>query len=123
MVLLCPDTPTGKWSERHLAVQHNLQAHGVQAQIVDIPGAITDRNTSNPASSDEKRLEEEAGISKAKHGSFDHEATLGEQEMISTASEVIVKPSFKEAMSVIFSLQSLVPMACYFASFGRCTLF
>jgi MFS transporter, NNP family, nitrate/nitrite transporter len=124
MVLLCPDTPTGKWSERHLAVQHNLQAHGVRAEkIVDVPGAITDQKTTGAStpvgSGDEKRLDEEADVSRAKHGSFDHEATMGEQEMLDAArGEVVMKPSFKEAMSVIFTPQTLVVAACYFCSFG-----
>lgn len=123
MLLLCPDTPTGKWSERHLAVQHNLQAHGVNASgVVDVPGAITDRKvggTTTPSTGDEKRLEEEAGLAKAKHGSFDHEAPMAEEDMLNTAKgEVIVKPTLKEAMTVIFSPQTAVVALCYFCSFG-----
>ncbi|TVY35970.1 Nitrate transporter [Lachnellula subtilissima] len=124
MVLLCPDTPTGKWSERHLAVQQNLQAHGIRAEkVVDVPGTITDHKTTATNTlgglSDEKRLEEEAGMARAKHGSFDHEATMSEQDMLSAArGEVVVKPSFQEAMSVIFTPQTLVMAACYFCSFG-----
>jgi NNP family nitrate/nitrite transporter-like MFS transporter len=122
MVLTCPDTPTGKWSERQLAVQHNLQAHGVRAEgIVDVPGGITDNKTtgSPERSGDEKRLDEEADLARAKHGSFDHEAPMGEKDMLDAArGEVIVKPSFKEAMSVIFSPQTAVVALCYFCSFG-----
>jgi NNP family nitrate/nitrite transporter-like MFS transporter len=123
LLLLCDDTPTGKWSERQLAVQHNLQAHGVRAEIVDVPGAITDRkadeSTQNSASADEKRIDEESEIAKAKHGNFDHEASMPEQQMLDTArGEVIVKPSFKEAMSVIFTPQTAVVAFCYFCSFG-----
>jgi NNP family nitrate/nitrite transporter-like MFS transporter len=124
LLLLCEDTPTGKWSERQLAVQHNLQAHGVRAVIVDVPGSITDRkapgaSTPTSASADEKRIDEEANVAKAKHGSFDHEANMPEQQMLDTArGEVIVKPSFKEAMSVIFTPQTAVVAFCYFCSFG-----
>lgn len=124
MVITCPDTPTGKWSERHLAVQQNLQAHGVRADnVVDIPGAITDRKITGAStplgSNEEKRLDEEADLAHAKHGSFDHEAKMGEQEMLDAArGEVIVKPSFKETMSVVFSPQTLVVASCYFCSFG-----
>ncbi|RDW74002.1 putative nitrate transport protein crnA [Coleophoma crateriformis] len=121
MLIVCPDTPTGKWSERHMAVQQRLQAHGVRADLVDVPGSITDRNAerSLAGSGDEKRLEEEAGIAGAKHGSHEHEAQLGEQEMLNTAKgEVIVKPTFKEAMKVTFSLQTAVVALCYFCSFG-----
>jgi NNP family nitrate/nitrite transporter-like MFS transporter len=123
LFLLCDDTPTGKWSERHLAVQQNLQSHGVRAEgLVDVPGSITDKHTageSTPTSSTEKRLDEEADLAKAKHGSFNHEASMGEQEMLDAArGEVVQKPTFKEAMSVIFTPQTLVVAGCYFCSFG-----
>jgi len=121
LLLLCQDTPTGKWSERQLAVQHNLQAHGVRAGVVNVPGGITDRKVegaTTPTFGDEKR-DEEADLAKAKHGSFDHEATMGEQEMLETAQgEVIIKPSFKEAMAVVFSPQTAMVAMCYFCSFG-----
>ncbi|KAH8648987.1 major facilitator superfamily domain-containing protein [Tricladium varicosporioides] len=120
---LCPDCPTGKWSERHLAVQQNLQAHGVRAEhVVDVPGNITDKKetgVTTPTSATEKRIDEEADLAKAKHGSFNHEATMSEQQMLDSArGEVVVKPSFKEAMNVVFSPQTLVVAACYFCSFG-----
>lgn len=122
MLLLCPDTPTGKWSERHLHVQQNLQAHGVTAQIVDIPGAITDHKGHSDGTStpdDERKIQMENDIAKVKHGDFDHEAQLPEQEMIDQArGEVIVKPTFREAFNVILSLQTLVTAGCYFCSFG-----
>lgn len=122
MLLLCPDTPTGKWSERHLHVQQNLQAHGITAQIVDIPGAITDLKSNSDGTAtpdDERKIQAENDIAKAKHGEFDHEAQLPAQEMIDQArGEVVVKPTFKEAFSVIFTPQTLVTASCYFCSFG-----
>lgn len=124
LFLLCQDTPTGKWSDRQMAVQQNLQAHGVtKGGLVNVPGGITDPahkslGTSTPTS-DEKRIDEETGIATAKHGAFDHEASMGEKEMLDTArGEVIVKPSFKEAMSVIFTPQTAVVAFYYFCSFG-----
>jgi NNP family nitrate/nitrite transporter-like MFS transporter len=123
LFLLCEDTPTGKWSERHLAVQQNLQSHGVRVEgLVDVPGDITDKHhtgASSPTHSTEKRLDEEADLATAKHGSFNHEAKMGEQEMLDAArGEVVQKPTFKEAMSVIFTPQTLVVAGCYFCSFG-----
>ncbi|KAF4630538.1 hypothetical protein G7Y89_g7602 [Cudoniella acicularis] len=123
LFVLCDDTPTGKWSERQLAVQQNLQAHGVRAEgLVAVPGGITDRKeggVSTPTSGSEKRIDEEADLAKAKHGSFDHEATMGENQMLETAQgEVVVKPSFSEAMKVILSPQTAVVAAAYFCSFG-----
>jgi NNP family nitrate/nitrite transporter-like MFS transporter len=124
MLIFCPDTPTGKWSERHLHAQQALQAHGIASAggIVAIPGGITDKKVSNDGSStpssDEKVLQEEAGISASKHN-FDHEAPMGEQEMIETAQgEIVEKPSIKEALKVVFSPQTLALGFTYFNSFG-----
>jgi NNP family nitrate/nitrite transporter-like MFS transporter len=122
LFLLCEDTPTGRWADRQIAVQQNLQAHGVRVDgLVAIPGAITDKDAGNstPTSTTEKRLDEEADLAKAKHGSFDREVAMGEKEMLETAQgEVIVKPSFKEAMHVVLSIQTLMLAFCYFCSFG-----
>lgn len=121
LLLLCPDTPTGKWSERHLAVQRNLTDHGVNATVVDAPAGVMDKksesgNSTPPATSDEKLQFDASGERKK---SYDNEAVLPEQEMLDTArGEVIQKPSFKDTMPVIFSPQTLVTAACYFCSFG-----
>nr|OQO02086.1 hypothetical protein B0A51_17521 [Rachicladosporium sp. CCFEE 5018] len=118
LVLLCPDTPTGKWADRFQAAENNLREHGVSPAVVDIPGGVSDKpatdGTSSPTTSDEeKKLDDH-------RGTFgDHEAQMGEQQMLDTArGEVVVKPSAKEMMHVIFSLQTLVTAACYFCSFG-----
>lgn len=124
LVLLCPDTPTGKWSERELVVQQNLRAHGVRAEgLVGIQGGITDKKDTESGTptipGDEKRLDEEADLAEAKHSAFDHEASMDEKDMIDTArGEVIVTPSFKEAISVVFSPQTGMIAFCYFCTFG-----
>ena len=120
LLLLCPETPTGKWSERHLAVQKNLNEHGVEARIVDVPGELsTDRKGSGgtDSPSGDKKIGFEAT---GKRGSVaDNEANIGEQQMLDTArGEVVQKPSFKEALPVILSPQTLVTCGAYFCSFG-----
>jgi NNP family nitrate/nitrite transporter-like MFS transporter len=120
LLLLCPDTPTGKWSERHLAVQQNLIGHGINATVVDAPAGVMDKKSdsgaSTPPVTEEKMQFDATGERKR---SYDHEAAMPEQEMLDTArGEVIQKPTFKEAMPVVFSLQTLVTAACYFCSFG-----
>ena len=119
LLLLCPDTPTGKWSERHLAAQQNLTIHHVEGQVVDVPGSITDRKqvslgTQSLGSSEEKVKKE------VKHdGNHDHEAQVTEQEMLETAQgEVVMKPTLQEALRVISSPQTLAVCAAYFCSFG-----
>ncbi|KAL8763511.1 MAG: hypothetical protein Q9184_000723 [Pyrenodesmia sp. 2 TL-2023] len=121
MLLLCPDTPTGKWSDRHIAAQQNLAAHGISGAVVDVPGELTDKattGTDSPTDSTEKKLGFEAAEPKQVRG-FAREAQIGEQQMLDTArGEIIVKPSFREALPVIFSPQTLVQSGAYFCSFG-----
>ncbi|KAJ8069843.1 hypothetical protein OCU04_000257 [Sclerotinia nivalis] len=137
MLILCPDTPTGKWSQRHLAVQQNLQAHGIHSpsdNIVSIPGSITDRksdkthtstdptSSSNSTLNNEKRLEEKAQIVSTKHHTttpYNNETSLPPQEMLTIAhGEIIQKPSFRHAINIILTPQTLLIASCYFCSFG-----
>ena len=125
MLILCPDTPTGKWSERHLAVQQNLASHGVSGVIVDVdaPAEVSEKQNSTGSgsrhgSTDDEKLGYE-GVTPKQPGGYEKEAQIGEQQMVDTArGEVVVKPSFKEAMKVVFSLQTLNQAGCYFCSFG-----
>src|SRR6201747_1771015 len=91
------DTPTGKWSDRRKLIE---------AIAVDTPASS---NTS---------------IKKEKSGSSEKVNVDTEAYAISTsvinnaASEVIVAPTFKEAVGVLFSLQTLALAAPYACSFG-----
>lgn len=129
LLLLCPDTPTGKWRDRHIHVQRNLASHGIQERIVEAPSGVMEKKPveGNEKSADgaespptrtgsQEKIQYEAGPRKA---SNDHEAQLGEQQMLDTArGEVVVKPTMDEAIKVVFSLQTLVTAGCYFCSFG-----
>ena len=121
-LILCPDTPTGKWSERHLAAQQNLAEHGITGDIVEIPGTITEKNNSSPDSGSPNRHHDDSKMvfdAKRTGAVDDGEAQIGEQQMLDVArGEVVQKPSFKEAMPVVFSLQTLVTAMHYFCSFG-----
>ena len=120
-LLVCPDTPTGKWSERHLAAQQNLAGHGITGDVVEVPGEITDKTGSlesgspKPTGGDSKLM-----FDAKRAGSVDDgEAQIGEQQMLDTArGEIVRKPTWKEARPVIFSLQTLVTCMCYFCTFG-----
>lgn len=123
MLICCPDTPTGKWSERHLAAQQNLQSHGITGDVVDIPGEFTDKKSHSPGSESPSHESIQGKMvfdaSGKTAGNFDHEAQIGEQAMLETArGEIVVKPSVKEALPVVLSLQTLVTAGCYFCSFG-----
>jgi hypothetical protein len=99
MLLFGEDTPTGKWSDRHLAVPQITT--GVKSDGSSTPEekfkepTVTDEELAN--SSDEGS--DRAVIVHARH-------------------EIIRSPTLREAMPVIFSLQTLTLMAAYFCSFG-----
>ncbi|KAF2007934.1 MFS general substrate transporter [Amniculicola lignicola CBS 123094] len=110
LLTLCPDTPTGKWSERFAATDENLRRHSVSG-IVQVPGAITDAPTLDKPS--------DLSESDKPHGWKDNEAQATDHEMLDTArGEVVQKPSFHEVMRVMSSPQTLVTAACYFCTFG-----
>lgn len=118
----CPDTPTGKWADRHLAAKQDLAAHGINPAIVDVHGDIDEKAHSAGGSSPERANSEKALDTKefppdTKVG--DHEAAMTPDLMVETAQgEIVQKPSLKEAMKVIFSLPTLTVAACYFCTFG-----
>ncbi|KAK3372497.1 major facilitator superfamily domain-containing protein [Podospora didyma] len=118
LLLFCPDTPTGKWSERHLQAQKSLQSHGIKDVVVDVPGGITDKaSSSTPSDTDNKPVD--GVIEDKKPVVFDHEAQLSKAEMVETArGEIIQKPTFNEAMHVVFSPQTGFHVFTYMCSFG-----
>ncbi|KAF2100115.1 nitrate transporter [Rhizodiscina lignyota] len=120
LLLLCPDCPTGKWSERETAAQENFRRASVttgDGGIVDLPGELGDRKPSGSAASE---LEKEQEKDKKDFPSDAKvEAAIGQEYQVEEAKgEVIQSPSFKEIVKVLFTLQTLVTGACYFCSFG-----
>lgn len=110
LLLLCPDTPTGKWEDRFAAAEDNLRRHSVTG-VVDVPGHIGDKphNSTDGVESEEEKP----------HGWKDNEHQETDQSMLDTArGEVVQKPTFKEIIGVIASPQTLVTAACYFCTFG-----
>lgn len=131
LLAFCPDTPTGKWSERGEAVRRRSASAPNQSKRV----SIGDTDLTAQSTADEKAAEgdatsrspqsggEEEREKKKRHGtetpSSDHEAQVGEQYEVDAAQhEVIIKPTWEEALKVVFSPQTLVLGACYFSSFG-----
>ena len=102
MLLLCPDCPTGKWSERDTVAQ-------IGSAVVPVPGHIsTERHAS---------IESPEFTSEKKGVEADEAQTIS-GAVVEAKGEIIQKPTFKEAMQVIFSLQTMVTGASYFCSFG-----
>ncbi|KAI0175552.1 nitrate transporter [Hypoxylon sp. FL1284] len=128
MLLLCPDTPTGKWSERHLRAQQNLESHGGSSGvIVDVPGNITDKASSVGGDSirdveREKEKEKEKRTQQQEDqnsNNWDHEAAISKRDMVETAKgEVVQKPSWGAMWRVLTSPQTLFHVVTYMCSFG-----
>ncbi|KAF1829186.1 nitrate transporter-like protein [Decorospora gaudefroyi] len=109
LLLLSEDTPTGKWSERGVTVVSSQQAH---ASVVPTTGALDDKpvTTGSFSSSDEKKHDRSAPDVESAHGDV--------QILDEVQHEVIVKPTFKEGLKVLCSLQTIMLCAGYFCSFG-----
>lgn len=132
LLLLCEDTPTGRWNERMAAAEESLRRHGVkteqhEGQVVSITGDLQDVPRGSPTSSrlgssteiEKSRTPWPAGEDEKKQGWKDNEAQQTDAQMYNTAStEVVQKPSLTSILSTMFSLQTLVPAACYFCTFG-----
>jgi MFS transporter, NNP family, nitrate/nitrite transporter len=116
MLLLCPDTPTGKWSERKSAVMSSLVAQHAAGHPVAHNGAGEARHAGHhvhePAMSDaekgEKGSDEGIDVAQREVLEVDEEYTC----------EIIQDPTPKEMAKVVMSPQTLVLMAAYFNSFG-----
>jgi len=131
LILLCPDTPTGKWSERMQATEKHA---AVEQSIVDVPGQVTEdsktaaltsngaytpntRTRTNSITDDEKKSDRTTSDNKP---NSDPEAQIGEQRELDdgTRNEVIQKPTLKDILAVSFSPQTIVTGAAYFCTFG-----
>ncbi|KAI2618446.1 nitrate transporter [Hypoxylon sp. NC1633] len=121
MLFLCPDTPTGKWSERHLHADQNLASHGgATSGVVDVPGRITDKASSEGGNSiHEEEDESKAATPPQDHPNWDHEAAISKNEMVETAKgEVVQKPTWGTVLRVLASPQTLFHILTYMCSFG-----
>jgi NNP family nitrate/nitrite transporter-like MFS transporter len=117
LVLLCPDTPVGKWADRGKAVEENLRAehqagHVVAHSGIDHHAPRRESHVSHTASAEKDE--------KFSGSNVDVETKAGEVVEVDAeyTHEVIQKPSFKEMAKIVISPQTLVLMACYFNSFG-----
>jgi NNP family nitrate/nitrite transporter-like MFS transporter len=108
MLLLCPDSPVGKWNERDQRIQENLKSLGIDS-TVSTGGVCTPTDSAD----------EEKGLPKDPSSMATTTMQLSRVEAFELAQgEVVVKPSMKEAMSVLFSPQCLFHVMTYGCSFG-----
>jgi MFS transporter, NNP family, nitrate/nitrite transporter len=138
MLFLCPDTPTGRWQERHNATKHLLASHGIETSVlnagsqrVDASKAMEESGHSSGTTTpvrDEKKVDgapatqsdvERGSVHGGPAPSIGKEVRMTPEEMIATArGEIVVAPTFKEACDVFFSLQTAFHACTYICSFG-----
>ncbi|PNS13841.1 hypothetical protein CAC42_1332 [Sphaceloma murrayae] len=113
MLIFCPDTPVGKWSERHNAVAATTAAVGDAT-----PDAASDSDDAKRANSDTgKDLEKKRDTAGLEAGTPD--LAVGEVADVREAQgEVVQAPTGKEIGKIFISLQTIALTMPYFCSFG-----
>ncbi|KAJ5852485.1 uncharacterized protein N7529_011870 [Penicillium soppii] len=117
MLLLCKDTPTGKWSERHLwAKESNGTSSPTEGNIIDLNTGTFSSGMTTPYNA--------ATIDVEKKGSqtpqiMDKDTSaMGQMDSI-FKQETVVAPTRQEALNVALSLSTMavaIPYACSFGS-------
>lgn len=109
MLLLCDDTPTGKWSERHI----NAQRLAENAQVAAVGQAgHTSSGTTTP------ELAEKTDMEKGNTNTYHHGQPRQGEVLDVAVGEVVVAPTLKHTLKVVISPQTLFHGATYFCSFG-----
>jgi len=103
MLFLCEDTPTGKWSDRHLHARQDAET------VLQGIAPSEHQSSVDVSASDEKK-----DLKSLEKGGIDKETEI---ELV-IANEVVQSPSFKEACTVVFSWQALMLAVPYACSFG-----
>lgn len=109
MLVLCPDTPMGSWNDQAQQIRMNMEAHGIVT-----PATTSGTQTPRSTSDEEKSSGNEKDIKVADN---EHAISRGEALEISKG-EIVVKPSWKEALPVVYSPQTFFHVATYACSFG-----
>jgi NNP family nitrate/nitrite transporter-like MFS transporter len=106
LLFTAEDTPSGKWADRH--------------RVIDAIAVNASSNNSIMNGSEKKATE--AGMLSPEKTNSDIEGHKGQTTAVQAAAgEVVVAPTFKEAMGVVFSLQTWALAAPYACSFGKFT--
>ncbi|KAL6236970.1 nitrate transporter [Aspergillus navahoensis] len=119
MIFTCDDTPTGKWSERHIWMKEETQT-GSKGNIVDLSsgpgsGAQSSRPSGPPSIIANVIFDvEKKGTETPLEPQSQAIGQLG-----ALRTDAVASPSRKEALNVIFSLATMavaIPYACSFGS-------
>ena len=111
MFFTCEDTPTGKWSERHLWAEETSRFEG---NIVNINSGISSSHPSSPPST----TNIVADLEKKGNPSPPESIAPMPGQLESLRTDTVVAPTFKEAMNVLLSLSTAAVAIPYACSFG-----
>ena len=117
MLFLCEDTPTGKWSERHLwAKESSGTASPTDGNIVDLNTGTFSSGMTTPYNAGTIDIEKKGAQTPQ---ILDKDSsTMGQMDSI-FKQETVIAPTRKEALNVALSLSTMavaVPYACSFGS-------
>jgi NNP family nitrate/nitrite transporter-like MFS transporter len=120
ILVTCPDTPTGKWSERGNAVQNNLATEHAAGHFVGHSGLGEAREHHHGVVSSHVAAEKPEKGEKGSQTTGDIENATGEVIEIDSeyTHEIIKNPTTLELVKVVFSPQTIVLALSYFNSFG-----
>ena len=110
MLFFCEDTPTGKWSERHLWLE------GLSPERTSLGGDIGDTSPSHESLYDGTTVDVEKKGVESHHTVNKDTPILGQMDVVRL--ETVVAPTRKEALKVAFSLPTLALAIPYACSFG-----
>ncbi|CAG7946979.1 unnamed protein product [Penicillium nalgiovense] len=115
MLFFCEDTPTGKWSERHLwAKEPNNTTVVADGNIVDINSGTFSSGMTTPYNAATTDIEKKGAQSPRV---LDTDAsTMGQMDIFK--QETVVSPTRREALSVALSLSTMALAIPYACSFG-----
>lgn len=114
MLFTCDDTPTGKWSERHIWTKEGRNSEG---NVVDINSKSPSIWTSgSPSVTDGVPDVEKKGTQSP--SSVDENGLQIAGELDALRTDTVVAPSRKEALNVFFSLSTAALAIPYACSFG-----
>ncbi|OJJ49899.1 hypothetical protein ASPZODRAFT_58567 [Penicilliopsis zonata CBS 506.65] len=112
MLFTCEDTPTGKWSERQIWMK---EEHTTGSEnVIDLDTQSPDGPSGSPSVMNVPTDIEKKGAQTPV--TIDREAQTGQVDFYNR--EVVVAPTFKEALGVIFSLSTMAVALPYACSFG-----
>jgi NNP family nitrate/nitrite transporter-like MFS transporter len=115
MLFLCEDTPTGKWSERHLWAKETTTTPS-DGNIVDLNTGTFSSGMTTPYNANTTLDLEKKGAQTPQI--LDKDATaMGQIDIFK--QETVVAPSRREALNVALSLSTMavaIPYACSFGS-------